>query len=190
MNLQLVWHSIEYVLIGNVKMKIITKFLLFTLTLAPLISWAQGDTSYQEKYAMAYEQRILQTHINGFYIPIDVTDAMKELHRIVDPHGKLRFKVQDEQTAVRKIHFSFGRWMIHNWGFYEGSRLSHYLKGLGITYPDDMATTLMICFHRSLNEKQLELETLAKAFAEERRKEVEERLRQGQILEVNKVEKN
>ncbi len=151
---------------------------------------AQEDTSYQKKYELAYQQRISQTHLNGFYIPEDVDDAMHELDRIVDDHGKLRFKAQDEETAVRKIHFSFGRWMIHNWGFYEGSRLSHYLKNLGITYPDDMASTLMACYHRHLHQRPLELKSLAEYYAEKRRKEVEERLSQGQILEVNQVEKN
>ena len=151
---------------------------------------AQKDTTYQEHYELAYLQRISQTHLNGFYIPENVEDAMKELDRIVDEHGKIRFKAQEEATAVRKIHFSFGRWMIHNWGFYEGSRLSHSLKGLGITYPDDMASTLMSCYHRKLNGKPLEVEALAEFYAEKRRKEVEDRLQQGQILEVNKVEKN
>lgn len=160
--------------------------LVFTITCAH----AQQDTSYQEKYELAYQERISKTHLNGFYIPENVEDAMLELDRIVDEHGKLRFKVQDEATAVRKIHFSFGRWMIHNWGFYEGSRLSHSLKELGITYPDDMASTLMACYHRRLNAKPLNLEVLAEFYAEKRRKEVEERLSQGQILEVNKVEKN
>ena len=165
-------------------------FALIISILFVLTTHAQEDTSYQELYEQAYLQRIGQTHINGFYIPKDVDDAMSELDRIVDEHGKLRFKVQDEATAVRKIHFSFGRWMIHNWGFYEGSRLSHNLKGLGITYPDDMASTLMACYHRRLNEKPLEVKALADFYAEKRRQEVEKRLQQGQILEVNKVEKN
>ena len=168
-------------------MRIFFFLLLGTVSISVL---SQEDTSYQEKYEQAYQQRINQTHINGFYIPKDVEDAMNELDRIVDGHGKLRFKAQEEGTAVRKIHFSFGRWMIHNWGFYEGSRLSDNLKGLGITYPDDMASTLMSCYHRRLNDKPLELEALAEFYAEKRRKEVEERLKQGRILEVNKVEKN
>jgi len=53
-----------------------------------------------------------------------------------------------------------------------------------------MASTLMSCYHRRLNDKPLELEALAEFYAEKRRKEVEERLKQGRILEVNKVEKN
>ncbi len=152
--------------------------------------WCQSDTTYQEKYQSEYQVRIKQSHINGFYIPKDIDDAMAELDRIVDQHGKERFRAQEEEVAVRKIHFSFGRWMIHNWGFYEGSRLSHYLKGLGITYPDDMASTLMLCYHRKLNDKPMRVEEIAEYFAEKRRKEMEDRINRGQILEVHKVEKN
>ena len=56
--------------------------MLFALTVSILFvltTHAQEDTSYQEQYEQAYLQRISQTHINGFYIPEDVKDAMKDL---------------------------------------------------------------------------------------------------------------
>ena len=47
--------------------------------------------------------------------------------------------------------------MIYNWGFYQGSRLSHYLKGLGLEHPDDMARFMIVSWHRHLNEKPLDI---------------------------------
>ncbi len=166
-------------------------FLLCVMALCGSLSVLQAqDTTYQQLYEMEYARRIRLEKINGRYIPKDVDDAMKELDKLVDQVGKSKFKSQPEDLAASKIHFSFGRWMIVNWGFYEGSRLSHYLKGLGVSYPDDMATTLMICYHRHLHGKELGLADLAKTFAEKRRKEVEGRLLQGQILESRSVPKN
>ena len=48
--------------------------------------------------------------------------------------------------------------MIVNWGFYEGSRLSHFLRGAGLQHPDDMARVILVCFHRHLNQKELNLQ--------------------------------
>jgi hypothetical protein len=149
-----------------------------------------SDTTYLQQYEIEYDQRINLQKINGHYIPMDVADAMSELDKIVDMVGKAKFKTQSEEMAIKKIHFSFGRWMIVNWGFYEGSRLSHYLRGLGVTYPDDMASVLMACYHRHLNSKPLGLGDLAKIYAEKRKKEVEERLLKGQIIESRSTPKN
>ena len=148
-------------------------------------------TTYQGKYEYAYQQRIRMTHINGSYIPKDLDDAMIHLDRVVEEGGKKRFAMQPEDEAVRKMHFSFGRWMVMHWGFYEGSRLSHFLKKKGISYPDDMASVLMRCYHRKLNNKPLQFEELAAEIEEKRRKEMEERLQQGEIIEKlpAKVEK-
>lgn len=165
------------------------KMLIVLISLISSHIFAQ-DTTYQEQYELEYQQRIKLQKINGRYIPKDLNDAMTRLDVLVDAEGQAKFKAQPEDIAVRRIHFSFGKWMIVNWGFYEGSRLSHYLRLQGITYPDDMATTLMTCFHRHLNGKPLEFEKLATEFAEKRRKEVEERLKQGRVIESKFIPKN
>ncbi len=150
----------------------------------PFLSIAQvKDTTYANQYAQEYQERISKAYINGRYIPKDVDDAMRVLDEVVDPDGQERFRVQPEDRAVKMIHFSFGRWMIVNWGFYEGSRLSHTLREKGITYPDDMASTLMYCYHRKLNDQPMQLDSLAAHFSELRRLEVEERLKQGTVIE-------
>ena len=147
------------------------------------------DTTYQELYEMEYQKRIMLEKINGRYIPKNMDDAMAQLDILVDAVGKAKFKSQPEAIAVKKIHFSFGRWMIVNWGFYEGSRLSHFLKQKGVSYPDDMATVLMTCYHRHLLGVPLKFEELAAEFAEIRKKEVEERLMKGRVLESKLIPK-
>ncbi len=176
---------------GQGTMKYIRQIVFTCLVIGMAAMDGQGqESSYGEDYQSEYERRIQLSHINGHYIPRDVNDAMVRLENIVDQHGQRRFKVQPEHDAVTLIHFSFGRWMIHNWGFYEGSRLSHYLKGIGITYPDDMAATLMRCFHRRLNGKPLQLKQLAEHYAKLRKKEVQERLLQGEKIENPTKERN
>lgn len=165
-------------------------FFLLILAVAFTVAVKGQDTTYQQQYEMEYQKRIRLERINGRYIPKDLNDAMTQLDRLVDAEGKARFKSQPEEIAVRRIHFSFGKWMIVNWGFYEGSRLSHFLKSKGVSYPDDMATVLMTCFHRHLLDQPMEFDVLAQSFAEKRRKEVEERLKKGKVIESKFIPKN
>jgi hypothetical protein len=156
----------------------------FTILLSLIIfhSYVLGQKSYRDSVIENYEKRIHQTHINGVYIPMDVDDAMKQLDKLIDKASREKYKSTYEVEAVRNLHFSFGLWMIVNWGFYEGSRLSHSLKSMGISYPDDMARTLMICYHRRLNGKPFELENLASYFSKTRKEDMENRLNEGEVI--------
>ena len=128
------------------------------LLLASTNCFAQtfGDT--EEKFDSIYAQRIQMDDIDGVYIPYDLEDAFAELKRLSPPEELQKFQEAPESLVAEKLHFGLGRWMIYNWGFYEGSRFSHYLRELGLEHPDDMAKCVMICFHRHLNDTPLNLE--------------------------------
>jgi hypothetical protein len=147
---------------------------LICFSILPFILSAQ--TEEELEYQKEYEQRILLSHINDIYIPKDVEDAFIELNRLSDSTSVKRFKLGDEQTVSRKLHFGLGKWMIVNWGFYDGSRLSHHLKGLGIHHPDDMANFLIVGFHRHLNSKPQEYKLRIEAYQESRKQMLEERI--------------
>jgi len=104
------------------------------------------------------------------------------LNGLIDDSSKQKFTAVNEMEAARKLHFSLGRWIIHNWGFYEGSRFSHYLKGLGLTYPDDMARFVILTYHRNLKKAKLDVKTLLEAMLEDREEEHEARMKQGEVL--------
>jgi hypothetical protein len=165
--------------------KVILTSILWMLTGSNLV--VAQETSYEREYESEYQTRITKTHINGRYIPKDIEDAMIELDRLIDEPSKQKLKSVPEEVAVRRIHFTFGRWMILNWGFYEGSRLSHYLKSKGVTYPDDMASALIAWYHRKLNGKPLLIDKLASFYAEKRKNEVHERLLKGEIIDSAQV---
>jgi hypothetical protein len=161
-------------------MKQLFYLVLATFFCIPLL--AQGPPSTEEAYDKAYKMRISQETINGVYIPASLPEAFVELHRLIDKTSLQKFKSVDEDEAVKKLHFSFGRWMIINWGFYEGSRLSHSLKAKGLHHPDDMAQCIIRAFHRSLNKKPIEAEAIITDLVETREKQRIERLQQGTIL--------
>ncbi len=124
-------------------------------------------------YEKEYERRIKKEMINDIYIPKDLTDAFKELTRKMDKSAKTKFTVTPEDTIVKKTYFSLGRWIAVNWGFYEGSRLSHWLKTeVGVSHPEDQSIFIIRTFHRSLNKKPLDVKALAEELVKNRKKEI------------------
>ncbi len=122
-----------------------------------------------------YNYRIQQEYLNDVYIPIDIADALNRLDELIDEESKIKFAEKSEEEAHTRLHFSFGLWMIHNWSFYDGSRLSHYLRGKGVFFPDDMAKVIMRLYHRKLNAEDLNVEELCTFYAERRAKEWDEK---------------
>lgn len=117
-----------------------------------------------------YQQRIKKDVINGVYIPADLAECFVELNKKISKESKAKFKVMSEAEAATKLHFSLGRWIWHNWSFYEGSRLSVYLNKVGVHHPEDMARLIIITYHRYLNKKPLEVKELAEKINEVRTK--------------------
>lgn len=153
----------------------ITAFLFFLL---PHICEAQEKDQYDKKY----DWRIRQEVLYGVYIPKDVGEAILQLNKLTDEESKNKFKAIPEEQVTEKLFFSLGRWITHNWGLFEGSRLSVYMQGIGVHHPDDMARFIITAYHRSLNKKPLEIKQLIEFYQEKAKKRKEERMKRGTIL--------
>ena len=129
-----------------------------------LVFGQKNDTEKQ------YQQRIKKDIINGVYIPADLAECFMELNKKISKESKAKFKIMPEAEAATKLHFSLGRWIWHNWSFYEGSRLSVYLNKVGVHHPEDMAQLIIITYHRYLNKKPLEVKAVAEKITEVRNK--------------------
>jgi hypothetical protein len=151
----------------------------------PELQPADNMKQYQENY----KWRIEQTTLAGQYIPKDLPDAIGELNKLTDEASRNKFKTLSENDAEHKLFFSLGRWVATNWSFYQGSRLSHYLKEAGITFPEDQAVALIIAWHRTLNKKEINFKEIRDRLVEKRKKEHEERLRSKQTIIKEEVKK-
>lgn len=159
------------------------RLLLGLLLLCSLEALAQRPPETEEEFEANYNRRIQQEQINGVYIPADIGDAFAQLHQLIDKEPKQKFRKADEDVAVRNLHFSLGRWIILNWGFYEGSRLSHSLKQMGLRHPDDMASFLIRSFHRSLNKVPIDAKAQIEALNQAREEARKARLKSGKVLQ-------
>ena len=144
--------------------------------------FAQDSLGREDPHEKDYQERLEKTMINGVYIPKDLADCFIQLNRLTDEESRIKFKNMPEEDASRKLHFSLGRWIIYNWSFYEGSRLSYYLSNLGVSHPDDMARFIITTYHRNLNRKKLDVKELLEFYKEKKQKQIEDRLKNGKVI--------
>ncbi len=166
------------------------RFLILVFAVVFITPSIGQSTSEQEQVAeQKYQERIRQEYLYGVYIPANLADAIDQLNRLIEPDSRKTFIAHSEEEAAYLLHFSFGRWMSYNWGFYQGSRLSHHLKEeFGLTFPDDQARFILVAYHRLLKQKPLELDTLASTFLDFRKKKWEEHLEKGTVIHEEKVD--
>lgn len=156
----------------------------FFATSAIFASAQEGATpaSSATEIQQNYEMRIQQTKLAGQYIPKDLFDAFAELNRLTDAESRNKFMSLSENDAARKLYFSLGRWITTNWGLYEGSRLGQYLREAGISFPEDQAMAIVVCWHRSLNKKDINFKQVKEVLAAKRKREREERLKKMPVI--------
>lgn len=143
-----------------------------------VIAQSEKDSAFQKNY----EQRIHLSKINDVYIPINTEDAMKELDRLTEKEARKKLTSVPEDTIASKLHFSLGRWMLLNWGIEEGSRLSHYYKQKGVSYPDDQIDLLLRCFYRHVADAPLREDDLIHYYREKRQAEFQERKKKAKVI--------
>jgi hypothetical protein len=163
----------------------ISTFVLLLLSAETLMA----QSSREIEIAIAdsiYRSNIKKTRINGVYIPKNLEEAFRELDGLSEEKDRIKFRLADEQTVAKKLFFGLGRWMSYNWHFEAGSRFTVYLNGLGIVYPDDMTTFMLISYHRHLNKKDLEIEKRVKEIQVMRAKQKDEERKNSEVIETRK----
>ena len=162
------------------------KFVLISAIFLVCNLFGQNQLTEEEKFQKEYNKRIKKERLYGVYIPKDLPDAFTQLNKLTAQEARVSFKNVPEEVAVKKLHFSLGRWIIHNWGFYGGSRLSHHLKQIGVNHPDDQARVIITGYHRYLNKKPLEIKKLADSYQASRANEILEKKKKGTVLSKEK----
>ena len=163
-----------------------TRYLIIFLTLVTAQLSAQIIPQTAEEAEKEYQSNIKKSRLNGVYIPINIGDAIDEIIRLSPEESIEKFKNGEEDVVVRKLHFGLGKWLSLKWNFDLGSRYSHYLRGMGVTYPDDMISFTLRSLHRHLNGVPMELKERAEAIKLKRQQEHLARIQRGEVLDTLK----
>jgi len=165
-------------------------FLVFGAFFAAPLRAQEGPASTEAEYEKQYQERIKKDKLGNMYIPKNLDDATLQLDKLISEESKQKIKAIPEDSVCIKMHNRLGQWMILNWGFYGGSRISHYLRSAGITFPDDQADFLLLAFHRKLNGKPYNIKELATNFRQKRKEEWEKEQKSRKILHEEVRKKN
>lgn len=122
----------------------------------------------EKRFMEKYNRNIKKSRINGVYIPKDLNEAFMEIQQLAKKESLDKFKKADANLVVGRLHYGLGRWIILNWNFYDGSRISHHLKSYGVTHPDDQARFFLFALHNHLNGKDLDLKNISDKVLAER----------------------
>lgn len=156
---------------------------LVSSTTGVLLAQQYDPPNSQDEFERQYQERIKKDRLGGVYIPRNLDDALVQLNKLTSEESRKLFKSIPEDTVCQIMHNRLGQWMISNWSFYEGSRLSNYLRSAGVTYPDDMADFLILAFHRHLNGHPVPIKELAIEFKEKRKKAWEKERIKGTVIQ-------
>lgn len=143
----------------------------------------EGPPSSPEQYEARYQERIKLSEIAGIYIPVDLQDAFTQLERLASTESLAFFREQSEDEVVARLFPKLGRWIILNWGFEGGSRLSHTLRTQGVYAPDDMSRLIMRSFHRYLNGQPLDVDGQILLIQERVAQEQLERQKEAKVIQ-------
>jgi hypothetical protein len=165
-------------------------FFLLLNTFAQTQQEEPGPPSTEAEFEQQYQERIRKETLNGVYIPKNLEESMIELDKRISSEARLKFKALPEDSVCMIMHNRLGQWMILNWGFYGGSRLSNYLRSAGVTFPDDMADFLILAYHRRQNGKPIGIKELATDFRDRRKKEYQEKMKKGTVIHEEVRKKN
>ncbi|MBK8195204.1 MAG: hypothetical protein IPK76_19050 [Lewinellaceae bacterium] len=154
------------------------------------LSAQEGPANDEKEFEKQYQERIKKDKLNGVYIPKNLDDAMLQFDKSISVESQAKIKVIAEDSVCGVLHNRLGQWMSLNWGFYGGSRLSHYLRSAGVTFPDDMADFLLLAYHRKLNNETVSIKEFATRFREKRKKEFEAEKKEGKVISEETRKKN
>ncbi|MEI6409085.1 MAG: DUF6794 domain-containing protein [Bacteroidota bacterium] len=164
--------------------------LFFFIGILPAAIGQEGPPQTEAEFEKQYQERIKKDKLNGIYIPKNLDDALLQLDKLIAPESQAKIKKIPEDSVCWALHARLGQWIMLNWGFYGGSRLSFYLRSAGITFPDDMADFILLCYHRRLNAKPYTIKEFAVQFREKRKEEFENEKKQGKIIHEEVRKKN
>ena len=160
------------------------------LFISPLTTSAQdGPANNVDEYEKQYAERITKDRLYGTYIPKNLDDALNQLDKLISENGRETIKAFPEDSVYLYLHGRLGQWIIMNWGFYGGSRMSHYLRSAGVTYPDDMADLIILAYHKRLHGKPIVIKELILHFKNRRNQLWLEKIEDKEVIMEEKVDK-
>lgn len=98
-------------------------------------------------------------------IPNTLEECLKQLMKQNKKEDLAKWSKTSEDNATSSIHFTTGMNLRNNWKLWDKtSPLSKYFKTIGIVHADDMSGIILTSLYRTLNGKDIDLESQVKYY--------------------------
>lgn len=120
------------------------------------------DSTYKE----IHSRDLIADSIRGIYIPKDLDECNRQLDLLLKPRDKREIDSLESVDDMSNYHFGLGMWLRNNWGLWWGSRLSEYIRNMGIYHPDDMSSIILENYFCYRHKIKFDLESKVKHYKE------------------------
>ena len=108
----------------------------------------------REQEHQAFLDRLVQDTLNGFYIPIDLADCLRQLDSLLTPRNQREMAALPDRNDMIRYHLGLGTGLRNQWYLWGGSRLQHYFRSRGITHPDEMSHVVLLHYWDWLHDQR------------------------------------
>lgn len=110
-------------------------------------------------------------NVHDIKIPKNLDQCFKILNKTLSDKELEIIKISPEDSIYHHDEFKHGTDFFHAWKLYEGSRLTRYFNKKGLYGTHEIYNTILVSYHRHLNNKPLDLESQIKKYQEKQEKE-------------------
>jgi hypothetical protein len=125
--------------------------------------------------------------IEDYRIPRNIERGFRLLDKTMTETEKCLIRTLPEDSIYFHKEFRNGADFYHAWKLYDGSRLTKYLNKKGFCTAHEMYETILISYHRYLNDQNVDLNGQVEKYKKIRREEHESYLIQVEKDSINGV---
>lgn len=125
--------------------------------------------------------------IDDLPIPKTLEKCFVVLDETMEDNKILLIKTLEEDSILIHPKFEYMADFFHTWKLYEGSRLTKYFNKRGLDDPHDIYETILISYHRYLNNKPINLEEQIKRHTLRRENEHKEYIAKTEMDSINGI---
>ena len=128
-----------------------------------------------------------KTDVYDLPIPKSLDQCFKILGETLTENELLVIKDYPEDSIHSHNEFRYGADFFHAWKLYDGSRLTKYFNKKGLTGSNEIYETILISYHRYLNQLPIDLDGQIKKYQKKQEAEYKEYIIRTEKDSINSI---
>jgi hypothetical protein len=133
------------------------------------------------------QQKEINKTVYDFSIPKTIEKCFEILDKTMPEDEILLIKTLSEESIYFHKEFQYGTDFFHAWKIYDNSKLTKYFNKKGLYDSNEIYETILIAYHRYLNQEKINIEEIVNKYNILQKKEHDEYLEKLQKDSLNGV---